>query len=436
MTQDDGGASRRGFLGGALGVVGGAAALAGTAGAIPPKIMVGPGMAGPGLLGGAIEPFYGAHQGGIVTPQQKHLYFAAFDIVSDKRAEVSDLLRRWTDAGARLAAGLSLAGDTAGDTPPLDSGEAGGLAPERLTLTIGFGAGLFSKDGADRFGLAAKRPEALIDLPRFNGDQLLPERTGGDLCVQACSDNQQIAMHAVRHLARIGSGVVQMRWVQAGFGSGSHNNAKNSPGETPRNLMGFKDGTLNPSARDPALMAQRVWVGDEGGWMRGGAYLVARPIRIALEHWDKMKLGFQEQVVGRRKDSGAPLTATREFDPLDLKATDADGNYVIPENSHVRLGAPELNDGAQILRRAYAYDNGLAMIAERWPPWRQGLMMDAGLMFLAWQRDPRTGFVKIFENMAKFDMMNQFVTHVGSGLFACPPGTRPNGFIGETLFIA
>ena len=168
--------------------------------------------------------------------------------------------------------------------------------------------------------------------------------------------------------------------------------------------------------------------------MKGGSYLVARPIRIALEHWDKMKLGFQEQVVGRHKASGAPLGGTREFEPLNLTAADADGNFTIPENSHARLAAPELHDGAQILRRAYSYDNGLATIAERWPPWRQGLMMDAGLMFLAWQRDPRTGFVRIFENMAKFDMMNQFVTHVGSGLFACPPGARPGGFVGETLF--
>ena len=428
--RNNAGASRRGFMGGAVGLVGGAVALAGTARATPPAIM-----AGPGLAGGAVEPFYGPHQGGIVTPQQQHLYFAAFDIVTARRSDVSDLLRRWTDAGARLAAGLPLASDTgAGDAPPLDSGEAGGLAPERLTLTIGFGAGLFIKDGVDRFGLAARRPEALIDLPHFNGDQLLPERTGGDLCIQACSDNPQVAMHAVRHLARIGSGVAQLRWVQAGFGSGSSNNARNAPGETPRNLMGFKDGTMNPSARDPALMAQHVWVGDEGGWMKGGAYLVARPIRIALEHWDKMKLGFQEQVVGRRKDSGAPLGGHHEHDPLDLKATDADGNFIIPENSHARLGAAELNDGAQILRRAYAYDNGLAIIAERWPPWHQGLMMDAGLRFLAWQRDPRNGFVKIFENMAKFDMMNQFVTHVGSGLFACPPGARPNGYLGETLF--
>ena len=177
-------------------------------------------MHGSGLLTGQIEPFHGPHQAGITTPAQKHLYFAAFDIITDKRAEVESLLRRWSEAAARMTAGLPLAGEEAVDQAPLDSSEAEGLGPQRLTLTIGFGAGLFVKDGTDRFGLAARRPEALIDLPHFNGDQLLPEKTGGDLCVQACADNAQVAMHAARHLARIGYGVVQMRWAQAGFGSG------------------------------------------------------------------------------------------------------------------------------------------------------------------------------------------------------------------------
>jgi len=198
-------------------------------------------------------------------------------------------------------------------------------------------------------------------------------------------------------------------------------------------LMGFKDGTMNVPTGDAAQMRQFVWVGEEGDWLQHGSYLIVRPIRIALEHWDRMKLGFQEQVVGRYKHSGAPLGARQESDALDLNAKDAEGNPLIPESAHVRLAAPESNDGAQILRRPYSYDNGLSFTAERWPPWRQGMEFDAGLLFVCFQRDPRTGFVKIFENMSKFDMMNQFVTHVGGGLFACPPGTREDGYIGQSL---
>jgi deferrochelatase/peroxidase EfeB len=201
--------------------------------------------------------------------------------------------------------------------------------------------------------------------------------------------------------------------------------------------MGFKDGTMNVAAHDEAAMKQFVWAGDEGpAWMRDGSYTVIRPIRIALEHWDKMKLGFQEQTVGRHKHSGAPIGKTHEFDALDLEAVDKNGEPLIAENSHARLAAPQSNDGAQILRRAYAYDNGVATIAERWPPWRQAVTLDAGLLFQCYQRDPRSGFTRMFEKMSRFDMLNQFTTHVGSGLFACPPGARPGEFIGQGLFDA
>jgi deferrochelatase/peroxidase EfeB len=167
--------------------------------------------------------------------------------------------------------------------------------------------------------------------------------------------------------------------------------------------------------------------------MRGGSYLVARRIRIALEHWDRTEVDFQEEVVGRRKYSGAPIGGTHEFDTPDLAAADKDGNPTIAENAHIRLAAPSSNDGAQILRRGFAYNDGVNLTAERWPPWRQGMEFDAGLFFLAYQRDPRAGFIRIYDSMSKLDAMNQFATHVGSGLFACPPGARPGEFIGQAL---
>jgi deferrochelatase/peroxidase EfeB len=375
-----------------------------------------------------LEPFFGKHQGGITTSQQAHTYVAVFDVTTLQRDELIAMLRSWTAAAARLTQGETAAPLTDDATAePADSGEALGLPPRRLTITFGFGPPLFNKDGVDRFGLEQQRPEALIDLPRFNGDQLVPERTGGDLCVQACAEEPQVASHAVRQLARLGYGRATIRWVQTGFLPAVR------AGGTPRNLMGFKDGTMNV-ATSPALLDRVVWVGDEGSWMQHGSYMVVRPIRIALEHWDRMKLGFQEQVVGRHKASGAPLGQRREQDPMDLDATDGGGEPVIPENAHVRLAAPATNEGAQIFRRGYSYDNGVSMTAERWPPWRQGMEFDAGLLFICYQRDPRTGFVKIFDKMAKFDMMNQFVTHVGGGLFACPPGAAAGGFIGQALF--
>ena len=379
--------------------------------------------------GGDSEPFFGLHQAGVATMPQANVYFAAFDLTTEKREDVVALLRAWTAASARLTQGLSavaLTDDSASAEP--DSYDAAGLNTDRLTLTFGFGPGMFTKDGKDRYGLDKHRPEALADLPRFNGDQLVPERTGGELCIQACADNPQVAFHAVRQLSRLAYGTATIRWAQSGFMAAPKDKG------TPRNLMGFKDGSMNVPIRDEASMNRYVWAGDEGGWMQHGTYMVARPIRIALEHWDRKKLSFQEQVVGRQKHSGAPLGQKNENDSLALDANDASGNPIIPENAHVRLGAPENNDGAQILRRAYSYDNGLSYIAERWPPWHQGMEFDAGLLFICYQRDPRTGFVKIFDKMSKFDMMNQFVTHVGGGLFACPPGAREGGYIGQPLF--
>jgi deferrochelatase/peroxidase EfeB len=375
-------------------------------------------------------PFCGKHQGGILTPLQGHTYFAAFDLVTTKRDDVINMLRRWTAAAGRMATGQTadaIAQDLA--VAGADTGEVLSLSPSRLTVTFGFGPGLFLKDGQDRYGLERHRPGALIDLPKFNGDQLVETRTGGDLSVQACADDPQVAFHAVRQLARLGSGVAQLRWAQTGF------IANFAAKETQRNLMGFKDGTSNPSVNNPKDMEEFVWAGSEGpDWMQGGSYVVVRRIRMALEHWDQMTVGFQEQTVGRCKYSGAPLGKKNEFDPVNLDAVDKDGNPVIPENAHVRLATAASNDGARILRRPYSYNDGVNSIAERWPPWRQGLEYDAGLLFVCYQKDPRTGFVKIFDKMSKLDMLNQFVTHTGGGLFACPGGIAEGGFIGQRLF--
>ena len=377
-----------------------------------------------------VLPFEGAYQGGIATPMQRHTYFLVFDVATKSRDELVRMLRAWTAEATKMASGPAQFDPKADPDKPADiPGAMVGLPPANLTLTFGFGPSLFELKGEDRFGLAAQRPAALVDLPRFPGDQLIPEHTGGDLSVQACADDPQVVETAVRRLAKLASGVAVMRWAQMGF-SGDF-----APGSTPRNQMGFKDGTINPHTDNPAEMHKFVWVGDEGpAWMRNGSYMVVRQIRIALEHWDSMKLSFQEETIGRRKTSGAPIGKQHEFDPLDLDALDKEGNPVIAENAHAAMSAPQMNGDMQILRRGYSYDNGVARIAERWPPWRQVMTFDAGLLFQCYQRDPRTGFTPIFAKMAAIDMLNQFTTHVGSGVFACPPGVQIGEFIGQALF--
>jgi deferrochelatase/peroxidase EfeB len=371
--------------------------------------------------------FYGKHQAGILTPQQRHTYFAVLDVTATSRADVIAMLKYWTAAADRLTQGLLVdpMTDAYNSAAVLnDSGETVGTTPQNLTITVGFGPSFFSKNGVDRFQIAHKRPAALVDLPKFPGDQMIEGKTGGDISLQACADDPQVAFHAVRQLVRIAGKAAALRWVESGYLPSS------APGDTPRNIMGFKDGTINSSDAD-----KDIWVGEEGpAWMENGSYMIVRRIRIALEHWDRMNLAFQEQVVGRSKATGAPIGAKHEFDAVPLKATDKDGNSVVDENSHVRLAHPDENNGAQLLRRGYTYNDGVSFVAERWPPWRQAMEYDAGLLFMSYQRDPRTSFIPMFEKMSRMDMLNQFTTHNGGGIFACCGGIDSGKVFAQKLF--
>ncbi|WP_428983103.1 iron uptake transporter deferrochelatase/peroxidase subunit [Phytohabitans maris] len=379
-------------------------------------------------MSGAVE-FYGERQAGIVTPAQDRLHFVAFDVVTKSRDKLVEMLREWTEAAARMTAGkdagLIGAVDGIPEAPPDDTGEALGLPPSGLTLTIGFGPSLFrNADGVDRFGLAAQRPAALADLPRFPGDALEAKISGGDLCVQACANDPQVAVHAIRNLARIGFGTVSVRWSQLGFGRTSSTSTSQA---TPRNLFGFKDGTANLKAEEEALLREHLWVqpGDGPSWMEGGSYAVTRKIRMLVETWDRTSLAEQEAIVGRTKGSGAPLGGKDEFEELDFTRKGADGEPAIPEVAHVRLAHPDQNGGARLLRRGYNFVDGSDGLGR----------LDAGLFFIAYQRDPHKQFVPVQTALARNDVMNEYIRHVSSGLFACPPGVREKGdFWGRALF--
>ncbi len=363
-------------------------------------------------------PFHGEHQAGIATPAQDRLHFAAFDLVDTSPAALRELLQEWSAAAAEMTAG-EMVGDANSIqlAPPDDTGETVGLLPSRLTVTFGFGPSLFERR---ELGLSRKRPVALREIPPLPADELNPGESGGDLCVQACSDDPQVAFHAVRNLARIGRGTVVMRWSQLGFGRTASTSRSQ---ETPRNLMGFKDGTANIKAEDTEAMDRFVWVGGEGpAWMRGGSYLVTRRIRMLLEIWDRSPLADQEQTIGRDKYRGAPLGGSEEFESLDLEA-EKDGRPVIPVDAHVRLASATANDGVRILRRGYSFTDGVdESLGE----------LEAGLFFISFQRDPDQ-FVTIQRRLGSLDSLNEYIKHVGSAVFAVPPGARNGGYVGEAL---
>lgn len=373
--------------------------------------------------GNAFE-FYGERQAGIATSAQEFLQFAVFDVTAHSSEDLREVLKEWTAAAAVLTAGRAYEGSGGGSDPaPIDTGEAIGLGAHGLTITIGFGPSLFGADGEDRLGIGTRRPARLASLPAFPGESLDRQSSDGDLCVQACAEHPQVAFHAVHVLARLASGALTLRWMQEGFGRTA---STSSSQPTPRNLMGFKDGTSNIRGEDAEEMDEYVWVqpGDGPSWMTGGSYMAVRRIKLLLDVWDATSLEGQERVIGRRKVSGAPLGAREEFDRVDLE-TRSGGELTIPADAHVRLSSPEVNGGQRILRRGYSFSQS---------PEPGSGQIDAGLFFISFQRDPQRQFVPLQRRLASSDALNRHTLHTGSAIFACPPGVKPGGFIGEGLF--
>ncbi|MEV7693914.1 iron uptake transporter deferrochelatase/peroxidase subunit [Microbacterium sp. NPDC089189] len=422
MLSPAAGLSRRGLLG-LLGA-GAAGLAAGAVGGAVATVAVG-GARGDTASGG-VHAFYGDHQAGITTAVQDHLHFAAFDMAdSATRDDLITLLQDWSYAASRMTQGLdvSASGAIGGSpqAPPDDTGEALGLPASSLTVTFGFGPTLFEREGADRFGIAAQRPSLLTPLPRFLGDDLDPLRSGGDLCVQACADDPQVAVHAIRNLSRIAFGRARIRWSQLGFGRTSKTSAAQA---TPRNLFGFKDGTANILESDREGLDSFVWAAAADGapWLAGGSFLVARRIRQTIETWDRLRLAEQERTIGRGKGEGEPLSGGSEFTAPDFAATDEAGAPRIDPHSHVGIVHPDAHDGMRILRRGYNFVDG-----------NDGLgALEAGLFFLSYQRSPEQ-FIQLQRAMST-DLLSEYLRHVGSGVWAVPPGASAGSYVGAGLF--
>jgi deferrochelatase/peroxidase EfeB len=378
----------------------------------------------PATPGQAAAAFHGRHQAGIATRPQAHVHFAAFDLTTRTRRALRRLLGEWSAAAAALTAGREYS--TAGP-PGRDPGEAVDLAPAELTVTFGLGPGLFGTGPADPLGLGGARPASLKPLPAFAGEDLDPGRTGGDLCVQACANDAQVAFHAVHVMSRIAGDDARLRWSLSGFRPLS---SALSPTQNPRNLLGFRDGTNNISDADSAALERFVWVQPSDGprWMVGGSYLIARQVEFDLSSWDALGLAEQDRTIGRHKQSGAPLGGRYEHDTVNLHAVDRQGNPIIPADAHIRVASDEVNGGVRILRRSYSFSRPSAGGGKD----PMSGQLDGGLLFIAFVRDPRQ-FITLQRRLSTGDALSAFTIHVGSALFACPPGTTRGGFVGESL---
>ncbi|WP_433665882.1 Dyp-type peroxidase [Nocardia sp. CA-136227] len=348
--------------------------------------------------------FHGPHQAGIATEPPRHATFAAFDLAPGAgREDIIGLLKIWTDDAARLTQGKPALADT---EPELAA------RPARLTVTVGFGPGLFTAAGLD-----AHRPSWLKPLPPFTIDRLDPAFCGGDLLVQVCGEEATTVAHAVRVLSKHVKSLVSIRWVQRGF--------RDAPrGQTMRNLMGSVDGTVNIAPATPDF-DRLVW--DDGArqpWLAGGTSMVLRRIAMNLDTWDELDADGRALTVGRTVDTGAPLSGTREFDEPDFAATDRYGIPKIPPSSHIAR-AHHAHDGERFLRRGYNYDDAPA----------PGQVSKSGLLFASFQRDVDAQYLPVQQRLAEFDALNQWTIPVGSAVFVIPPGVPgPGGYLGQRLF--
>ena len=346
------------------------------------------------LIGNEEISFYGEHQSGIATPVQKNVYFAVLDLRSIELEEIKQMFKDWTDYTEKLMSGELVAPELKNHLlPPADTGETVGLNPYRLTVD------------------SKKLPE-FKDLPHFPRDQIKDKYKGGDICIQACADDTQVAFHAVRNLVRKGRSLIDLKWTQSGFlpiGNGK---------ETPRNLFGFKDGTENPKNEND--FKNVVWY-NKDNWLKNGTYLIVRRIQMHLETWDRTNLQEQENTFGRYKESGAPFGEKDEFATIDIEKKGSDGKPIIPIDSHVYLAKKA---GTKICRRAFSYSNGIDEISGQF---------DAGLLFLCFQKDPEQ-FIKIQNSLGNEDKLNEYITHVGTGIFACFGGVKKGEYIGQKLF--
>ncbi|MFF9085695.1 iron uptake transporter deferrochelatase/peroxidase subunit [Streptomyces sp. NPDC014991] len=399
------GVSRRALLGTAgatglvLGAAGGAVGYAAAPAQAAPLSSVGSGRA----------MFHGKHQPGITEGLQACGHLVAFDLTAGAgRKQATALLRRWSATAERLMAGEA--------APHDDTGVARDAGPSSLTLTFGFGRSFFA-----RTGLEKQRPGALDPLPDFSSDRLDRARSDGDLWVQIGANDALVAFHALRAIQKDAGSAARVRWQMNGF--------NRSPGATAhpmtaRNLMGQLDGTRNPEPADTDF-EKRIFVPASGepAWMADGSYAVVRRIRMLLDDWEKLSLTAQEQVIGRRKADGAPLSGGEETTPMDLEKTDAHGEYVVPLTAHARITRPDRNGGATMLRRPFSYHDGID--PDGTP--------DAGLLFICWQADPLRGFVPVQRKLDRGDALSKYIRHEASGLFAVPGGAAEGEYVGQRL---
>jgi deferrochelatase/peroxidase EfeB len=363
--------------------------------------------------------FRGPHQTGITHPANEQGLLAAFTITADNRNELRDTLRALSTESERLMSGEPYE-DRDPAYPPLHTGTVGNPAPPAdLSVVVSVGASLFD----DRYGLADRKPLAMEKMPFLANDRLDPERSHGDLLLTVTSAHEDVNLFALRQLARVTRGTMALHWMLDGY----NRRTRADSGEAgKRNLMGFIDGTSNLDPSDDAVMDRYVWVqadDDEPAWAAGGTYHVVRVIRMLVEFWDRTRLSEQESIIGRHKESGAPLGGEAETDVPDY--SDDVAGEVTPLDAHIRLANPRTpaSEGDLIFRSGLSFSRGFDGDGQ----------LDQGLAFVSFQRR-LSQFLNTQARLAG-EPLEEYIVPEGGGFYFALPGVMDDGrFLGEDLF--
>ena len=244
-----------------------------------------------------------------------------------------------------------------------------------LSCIMGFGS-----DAWDRL-FGSPRPAELHPFREIRSGARHAVSTPGDLLFHIRAKRMDLCFElAMQIMARLGGAVSTADEVH-GFRYVDN-----------RDLLGFVDGTENPSG---SAAADAVFIGEEDPAFAGGSYVIVQKYLHNLDAWNKLPTEVQERIIGRTKVS-------------DIELDDS----VKPTSAHNALTVIEEN-GKEI-----------KILRDNMPFGRPG-HSEFGTYFIGYSRSPRT-IEQMLENMfhgrppGNYDRILDFSTAVTGSLFFIP----------------
>lgn len=338
-----------------------------------------------------VDP-HGPQQAGVVRPSTPAAQLNMIVLSSASLPDASALAGLLADLGeaiAALVAGVGL---------PATAG-----TPDDLSVLVGLGPRL----------VALTNVAVPVALPAFVGsDAMAPGLRGGDLVLQVSAAHPETVLAVSDDLtATLGEAGFTVDWSQQGY-------RPRGTGLVVTNPLGFRDGVQQPEFVGD--LPEHVFLTD--GPAAGGTVGVVRRFVLDTSAFARLDVPERESVIGRREDTGAPLSGGGPDDEVNLLAKSPTGEYLIPAGSHSREAHPSLTGSTLMLRRSYAFRTS-----------RDGGSDLTGLLFVCFADDVEV-FARTQARMDREDRLMEFVTPTAEVAFLVLPGFSPQSPLGSPLF--